>query len=125
MLIKSLSILTIAAAAGLVSTMAAEASPRFTVTNKADKMVKIFVFNGDDSGCHLEEKVKTIDSGHSNTMGCSGNGKGRCKIYLQQHGERICKSQFNTCGNDATKIDNGGTVTTWQDGDKVKCTFSK
>jgi len=124
MLIKSLSILAIAAVAGLFSTMAAEASPRFTVTNNADKTVKVFVFNGDDSGCHLEEKVKTIDSGHSNTIGCSGNGKGRCKIYLQQHGEQICKSQFNTCGNRATKINNGGTVTTWQDGEKVRWTFT-
>ena len=124
MLIKSLSILAIASVAGLFSTMAAEASPRFTVTNNADKTVKVFVFNGDDSGCHLEEKVKTIDSGHSNTIGCSGNGKGRCKIYLQQHGEQICKSQFNTCGNRATKINNGGTVTTWQDGEKVRCTFT-
>jgi hypothetical protein len=124
MLIKHLSILAIAATAGLFSTMSAEASPRFTVTNNADKMVKVFVFNGDDSGCHLEEKVKTIDSGHSNTIGCSGNGKGRCKIFLQQHGEQICKSQFNTCGNKATKINNGDTVTTSQDGEKVRCTFT-
>ena len=36
MLIKHLSILAIAAAAGLFSTISAEASPRFTVTNNAD-----------------------------------------------------------------------------------------
>ena len=72
MLIKPLSVLAVAAVAGLSSAMIADASPRFTVTNNADKMVKTFVFQGDDSGCHLEEKAKTINSGHSNTMGCSG-----------------------------------------------------
>lgn len=125
MLIKHLSMLAISAVAGTYFTMSAEASPRFTVTNNADKTVKIFIFNGDDADCLLEEKAKTIDSGKSNTMGCSGNGKGRCKIFLQQHGERICKSQFNTCGNKATKINNGGTVTTSEGEKKVECTFTK
>lgn len=124
MLIKHLSMLALAAAAGLFSAMSAEASPRFTVTNNADKTVKIFVFNGDDADCLLEEKAKTINSGKSNTIGCSGGGKGRCKIFLQQHGKPICKSQFNTCGKTATKVHDGGTVTTSEGDKKVECKFT-
>lgn len=123
MLIKHVSILAIAAAASFFPVMIAEASPRFTIKNKADKTVKVFVFKGDDSKCYLEERVKTISSGHGNTIGCSGHGTGRCKVYFQQHGKKICETKFNTCGNDATKIKDGGVITLTQDDDKVSCEF--
>ena len=123
MMIKHESSLAIAAAARFLPDMIAAASPRIPIKNNPDKTVKIFVFEGDDSKCYLEEKVKTISSGHGNTIGCSGHGTGRCKVYFQQHGKKICETQFNTCGNDATKIKDGGVITLTQDDDKVSCEF--
>lgn len=124
MLIKHLSALAIASAASLLFTTDAEASPRFTIHNDAPSQVKVFIFNGDDSDCILEEKVKTVSSSKSNTVGCSGHGKGRCKIRVKYKGEEVCKKNWNTCSNEATKIDDGGAVTVSLSQNEISCAFT-
>ena len=124
MLIKHLSALAIASAAGLIVTMSAEASPRFTIHNDADSDVKVIIFAGNDSDCLFEEKVKTVSSGKSNTVGCSGHGKGRCKVRVKWKGEEVCKKNWNTCGNEATKINDGGDLYISLDNKDMVCTFA-
>lgn len=124
MLFKTLMGLAVAASASLVFSSTADASPRFTVHNNTKASLKVIIFNGDDSYCDLEEKVKTVSEGKSGTYGCSGNGKGRCKIRLKLKGDEICKSDQNTCGGDGTKIDNGGEVRVSQTDTQISCKFT-
>ena len=85
----------------LAAIPAAEASPRFTVANKSDNKLKVRIYNGDDGSCTESLKDKTTSSRETDTYGCQGNGKGRCKIEIYDGGKKICKSLHNTCGNGA------------------------
>lgn len=108
----------------LTASPSAEASPRFTVVNEADASIKILIFNGDDSSCDIYAKKKTISSGKTETYGCTGNGKGRCKIVLRDDGRDICTKLGDTCGEYAIKVEGKSTVKiTGKDG-QYKCALS-
>ncbi len=79
----------------------AEASPRFTVANKSDNKLNIHIYNGDDRDCTKPLKTKTASSRETDTYGCQGNGKGRCKIEIYKGGYKICKTLQNTCSGGA------------------------
>ena len=79
----------------------AEASPRFTIGNKTDQKLRIEIYNGDDGNCVEALKSKNVSAGETDTYGCQGNGKGRCKIEIYKGGSKICKSLQDTCSNGA------------------------
>jgi len=62
MLIKPLTHLALAAAAGLLFAASAEASPRFTIENASDDKIKVYIYNGDDTSCNEEAKTKKVRS---------------------------------------------------------------
>ena len=70
----------------IAASPAAEASPRFTVANKSDNKLNIHIYNGDDGDCTEPLKTKTASSKETDTYGCQGNGKGRCKIEIYKGG---------------------------------------
>ena len=105
----------------LVSSPRAEASPRFTVVNQIDKTANVYIYTGGDSVCSLEEKLKKAVAGETDTYGCTGNGKGQCKIEIYVGGNQICKSDGDTCSNSAMKVKAKSTVTVSKSGDKYKC----
>ena len=88
----------------------AEASPRFTVANDTKTSVKVLIFNGDDMSCDIVAKKKSLSSGKTNTYGCAGNGKGKCKIVVRTDGHDICDKLTNTCDGDAIKVPDGSTL---------------
>lgn len=125
----SASSLFLAACAGLVCALAAvppaHASPRFEVTNDTDKKINVYIFKGDDSLCTLEEKLKSVSPGETDSFGCTGGGKGQCKVQFYASGNEICKSNRNTCNKNATKVDGGKTVTISQSGDDYSCALTR
>ena len=114
-------------ALGLVLAMAvaqaAEASPRFTVTNETDAKVNVYIFTGDDAVCTWEEKLKSVSAGETDSYGCTGNGKGQCKVQFYTGGDEICKSDRNTCSRNAIKVDGGSSITIAKQGDAYVCSF--
>lgn len=108
-------------AAALVSVPQADASPRFTVKNKTDTKINVYIFKGDDSFCSLEEKMKTASAGETDTYGCSGAGKGQCKVLLKVNGYELCKDSRNTCSKNAIKVPDGATLKISQEDDKASC----
>ncbi|MEL6725155.1 MAG: hypothetical protein AAFP24_09070, partial [Pseudomonadota bacterium] len=78
---------------------------------------------GDDSFCTFEEKLKTVSAGETDSYGCTGNGKGQCKVQFYTGGDEICKSHHNTCSNNATKAKGGSAITIAKQGDKYVCAF--
>lgn len=110
MLIKPLTGLVFASAAGLCMTLGAEASPRFTVENTLKTDVEIYIFAGNDTYCGSHEKYKKLPAGKTRTYGCSGHGKGKCKIKLEVHTETVCRSDRNTCSKSAIKMEDGSTI---------------
>ena len=111
MLIKSLTGLALASAAGLFFSLSAEANPRFTVENSSDEKIKIFIYNGGDQTCTAAAKTKKLSPGKTETYGCTGNGKGRCKVrFFSQVDGEFCKSERNTCSGKAIKVDGGSTT---------------
>lgn len=123
MSIKHLSALAVLSVASIFFTLAAEASPRFTVHNEIGKDVTVYIFSGDDGVCSFDEKQRDIPAGKSRSYGCTGHGTGRCKIQLYAKGEQICKSDRNACGHTATRIQNDGSVTISQHDHKISCAF--
>ena len=111
MFIKSLAVLTLASMVGLGASFSAEASPRFTIENTSDEKIKIFIYNGDDQTCTAAAKTKKVSPGKTETYGCTGNGKGRCKVRFFSETGEICKSERNTCSGKAIKVDGGSTTT--------------
>ena len=103
----------------------AEASPRFTVQNDSDKKVYIAIYTGADSVCSLAEKTKNASPGETDTYGCTGQGKGQCKVVFTAGDKDICKDLNNTCSNDVAKIKDGSTVVITKSGSKFKCALSK
>lgn len=92
---------TIALCLAFASSPAADASPRFSVGNKSDDQLKILIYNGDDGDCNIPLKTKAASSKETDSYGCQGNGKGRCKIEIYKGGYKICKSLHNTCSDGA------------------------
>lgn len=112
---------TIAAIAGLFFTSPAEASSRFTVTNKTDHLVKVIIYSGSDTHCTYEEKTKTVPTGNSRSFGCTGNGKQRCDVKFKQYGNQVCKINKTKCGGRAIRVPNKVEVilSNNEDGDVV------
>jgi len=124
MRLKHLPALIAAPVMGLFFTLAAHANPRFTVENNLDLTVDVTIFNGGDMSCGTPAKGRTVRAGESESFGCLGNGKGKCKIVLGIGGDRICRSKQNTCGGKAIKVKGGKTVTIGEDADdKTVCEF--
>ena len=123
-----LKMLSVAAIAGLciaVSTAPiAEASPRFSVTTDTDTKINVYIFTGDDSVCTWEEKLKTVSPDETDSYGCTGNGKGQCKVQFYTEGSEICKSDRNTCSKNAIKVEGGKSFTITKDGDEYSCSLS-
>ena len=116
------------ASLGLLLAMAAaphaEASPRFTVTNETDIKVNVYIFKGDDPFCTLHDKLKSVSAGETDNYGCTGNGKGQCKVQFYAKGNEICKTNRNTCSKNATKVKGGSSVAITKDGENYVCTLS-
>ncbi len=107
------SLLPIATAAlGLAAAMApnAAASSRFTIENQSDTQVHVYIYSGGDTFCTLEEKVKYLSAGETDSYGCTGNGKNQCKIQLYAKENLICKSDRNTCNSNAIKRENNSEM---------------
>ncbi|MEO1659369.1 MAG: hypothetical protein AAFR51_00165 [Pseudomonadota bacterium] len=130
MLIKHLTALTLASAAGLFFSLEAEANSRFTVENQMDVKTTIYIFSGGDGACNTEEKIKTVSAGKTDSFGCTGNGKNRCKIqiYVNRSSssgiKQICKKQMNACHGQTRRMQNGDKVTLSKDeDDEFVCSF--
>lgn len=109
-----ISMLPIIAAISLGGALAvsstAEASPRFTVVNDTKASIKVMIFNGGDTTCDVYAKKKTIAAGETKTYGCTGNGKGQCKVVPRAGGEDICDKLTNTCSGYAIKVAGDSTL---------------
>lgn len=104
MLIRPLMSLTLAAMAGFFFTLSAEANPRFKVENTTDSKIDVYIYNGDDTACHTAHSVGKVQGDETKSFGCKGNRKGKCKIKLWSHGDRICTESRNTCSGHAIKM---------------------
>lgn len=126
---KQLTLFSAAAVIGLglafAASPAAEASPRFTVKNDSDKRVYVEIYTGADSVCSLAEKTKNASPGETDTYGCSGQGKGQCKVGFLAGDKDICKGLYNTCSKDAAKIKDGSTVVITGSEGSYSCTLVK
>lgn len=107
MLIKPLTALVLAAAAGLFFTLSAEANPRFKIENATDKKIKVHIYNGDDTVCHTTASQGKVMPGNTKSFGCKGNGKGKCKVKLFSGSKRHCRNDRNTCVGKAIKMPGG------------------
>ena len=94
----------------LAASPTADASPRFTVVNDTKASIKVMIFNGGDTSCDYYTKKKTIAAGKTNTYGCTGNGKGQCKVVPRTGGEDICDDLVNTCSGYAIKVAGDSTL---------------
>ena len=121
MLIKSSTSLALAAAAGLFFASSAEANPRFTIENTTDQKVRVHVYNGGDVECTSKAKGKTVGPEKTKTFGCTGNGKGKCKLKIYVGPAPICDGQENTCGKTAIKVDGGASVKISRNGYNYRC----
>ena len=125
---KQLYLATLATAIGFGGALAvspiAEASPRFTVVNDTKDSVKVMIFNGGDTICDIYAKKKTIAAGETKTYGCTGNGKGQCKVVPRARGEDICGDLVNTCSGYAIKAPGGSTLKISGKDPNFKCQVS-
>ena len=115
------------ASIGLVLAMAtpnANASPRFTVTNQTDTKINVYIFTGGDPFCSFDEKLKSVSAGETDEYGCTGNGKGQCKVQFYAKGKEICKTTRNTCNKNATKVKGGSAIAITKDGNTYVCTLT-
>ncbi len=111
---RQLTLLSTIAAIGLgvafAASPVAEASPRFTVQNDSNKKVIVDIYDGGDSVCSLADKTKIASAGETDTYGCNGQGKGRCKVVFTSGDKDICKNLNNTCSKSVAKVKDGATV---------------
>lgn len=118
----------------LIAVPFADASPRFTATNKTQEKINVYIFAGTDSVCSFEEKLKRLSAGETDQYGCTGGGKGQCKVQFYAQGSQICKSDGNTCSGNASKMKGKSKVeittvkaidkNTGEEYDKYVCDFS-
>jgi hypothetical protein len=118
----------------LIAAPFADASPRFTATNKTQEKINVYIFAGTDSVCSFEEKLKRLSAGETDQYGCTGGGKGQCKVQFYAQGSQICKSDGNTCSGNASKMKGKSKVeittvkaidkNTGEEYDKYVCDFS-
>ena len=108
----------------MIASPLAEASPRFKVTNNADKKINVYIYTGDDPFCSFSEKLKTVSGGETDEYGCTGDGKGQCKVQFYAGGNEICKSKRNTCSSNAIKVAGKSTVTITKGSADYVCNIS-
>lgn len=126
MLARPLLSFAVAAMAGLFIASPADASSRFTVTNKTDHLVKVIIYSGADNHCTYEEKTKSVPSGNSRSFGCTGNGKQRCNVKFKQQGNQVCKINKTKCGARAIRVPNKVEVTlSYNEDGEVVCNGKK
>ncbi len=91
----------------------ASANPHFTFVNNTSVGIQVAVYNGDDSKCLIAEKTIHVDAGKTDTIGCQGNGTGRCRIGPFDHGSMrtYCTKMYDHCNSSAMNIDDGQTLT--------------
>lgn len=125
MLLRHLTAIAIATIASLFLAATADATSRFTAENQTDKKINVYIYTGGDSFCSIQEKLKTLSAGETDSYGCTGNGKNRCQIQLYAGGSEICKAQRNSCQQDnARKMKNGSKVViTKLENDEFYCSF--
>ncbi|MEO1659368.1 MAG: hypothetical protein AAFR51_00160 [Pseudomonadota bacterium] len=124
MLMKHLTALTLASAASLFIGLEAEANSRFTVENQMDVQATVYIYTGGDNLCTVNETYKRTSAGETDSYGCTGNGKNRCKIAIYIDGKKKCRKQHDTCNGRAKKVDNHGHVTLSKDEDGAfVCTY--
>lgn len=118
----------------LIAAPIASASPRFTATNTTKTKINVYIYAGNDSFCSFEEKLKRLSGGETDQYGCTGGGKGQCKVQFYADGNQICKSDGNTCSGNASKMKGKSRVeittvkavdkNTGETYDKFVCAFS-
>lgn len=125
MLSRHLITLAFASLAVLFSAMDASANSRFTIQNDTDKKVNVYIYTGGDDLCSVQEKLKSVSAGETDSFGCTGDGKNRCQVQFYAKGSQICKKQNNSCFKDnARKMKNGAkAVITFDDADGYYCSF--
>ena len=121
MLINSFTKLTLATAAGLFFTFGAEASPRFTIENKTERTIKVDIYSGGDTSCLDSEKGRSVPPYKTKTFGCTGNGKGKCKVQFRVDSISICGKQENTCSGNAVKMKGGSRAKISRNGHNFQC----
>lgn len=104
MLPRALGLGLIFSSAIAIITPDAMASPQFTVKNDSNTKINVYIYKGNDSLCTLEEKLKSVSAGETDSFGCTGGGKGQCKVQFYAKGNEICKSARNTCSKNAIKV---------------------
>ncbi len=112
MLIRNLTTVALVAAIGVGFAAQAEANSRFSIENQTDQKFYVYIYSGDDGTCIVTEKSKSVSPGETDSYGCSGNGKNRCKIkvvYKKKY--TVCNTIYNACHNAALKVDNGAKIT--------------
>ena len=125
MLFRPLASLVTASTASLLFAMDASATSRFTVQNDTDKKVNVYIYSGGDTLCSIEEKMKSVSAGKTDSFGCTGNGKNRCQVQFYAEGNQVCKKQNNSCYKDnSRKLKNGEkAVITHDDENGYYCSF--
>jgi hypothetical protein len=121
MRLKHLTAFVAASLVGLCLTLTAQASPRFTIENASDDKIKVYIYNGDDTSCTEEAKTKKVSPGITETYGCTGNGKGKCKVQFYFDIDQICTKERNTCSGKAIKLDGGSKTKISWNGSKFVC----
>lgn len=76
----------------LVAPGLASANSRFTVKNDSRDNVQVFIYNGGDTVCAVAAKDPYVSPGESESYGCEGNGKHRCKVtvIMPGNGDTAC-----------------------------------
>jgi hypothetical protein len=121
-------IAALAAALALLTLWApgeAAANSRLTIRNDTTALLRFYVFSGSDAICSSTEKQGSIKSGESRGIGCSGQGKDRCKLQVQRRdkGPAVCENlNMNSCGmGHALIVPDGSLIVVAQD---KTCTMS-
>lgn len=122
---RQLTVLSAVATIGFGVTLAAspsaEASPRFTVVNDSKSSITVQIFNGGDVLCDAYTKKKSVSAGETDTFGCTGNGKGHCKVILKTDGHSVCADMANTCNSGALKVKGKSTLKITGEDPNFKC----
>ncbi|MEO0608354.1 MAG: hypothetical protein AAFY82_08985 [Pseudomonadota bacterium] len=112
MLIRPLMSFALAASIGCLFAPQADANSRFTVENQTDQKFWVYIYRGDDNSCTYTEKTKTVSGGETDSYGCTGGGKNRCKVGIVfKKKYTVCNTMYNTCNGYAVKADNGAKIT--------------